>query len=156
MRRVWEITIQILTFHWNQSYFLCFVVDQYELIECKTVTIFQVVAFWWLKHYFVIYCCCCCIWWTESIALIALRWKGNLHGMRKKKARKRVVFRSINGISDEETTEMNRCKYLCGDGGSGDGDGDGGSGSSGGRLMRFHNVKEFPFWYILYCVTSRK
>lgn len=39
-----------------------------------------------------------------------------------KKARKRVVFRSINGISDKETTEMNRCKYLCGDGGSGDGE----------------------------------
>lgn len=62
-----------------------------------------------------------------------------------KKARKRVVFRSINGISDKETTEMNRCKYLCGDGGSGDGDGDGGSGSSDVRLMRFYNVKEFPF-----------
>lgn len=73
----------------------------------------------------------------NSIDSFALAGKEICMVCTKKKTRKRVVFRSINGISDKETTEMNRCKYLCGDGGSGDGD--------GGRLMRFYNVKEFPF-----------
>lgn len=73
----------------------------------------------------------------NSIDSFTLARKEILHGMRKKKREREFVFRSINGISDKETTEMNRCKYLCGDGGSDDGD--------GCRLMQFYNVKEFLF-----------
>lgn len=116
---------------WNQWRFLCFVVEQYELIECETVTIFQVVAFWWLRPFFFYWYVG---WNSNSIDRLIYR--------RKEICIVKKISGSINGISDEEAPEMNRCKYLC------------------GRMMLFFFIraKRNRNWesYSKNCVTSRK